>query len=68
MLDRLSDAMTFGCPSPCKECKGGQLVFRTGVGYQCTGDLTEWTKCQYNTLEPERRPFKIPKDFEHDEL
>ncbi|XP_047097726.1 LOW QUALITY PROTEIN: poly [ADP-ribose] polymerase [Schistocerca piceifrons] len=63
MLDRLADIMTFGALLPCEECKGGQLVFRSGVGYQCTGDLTEWTKCQFVTTDPKRVPFKVPEDL-----
>ena len=47
ILDRLSDAMMFGALKKCPECEDGQLVFRSGVGYQCTGDVSEWTKCQY---------------------
>jgi hypothetical protein len=63
MLDRLSDIMTFGCLERCKECKGGQFVYCSGVGYQCLGDLTEWTKCQNKTLEPKRKPFKVPPEL-----
>ena len=47
MLDRLSDAMMFGALKKCPECGEGQLVFRSGVGYQCMGDMSEWTKCQH---------------------
>lgn len=61
MLDRLSDVMTFGALEPCPECKEGQLVYRSGVGYQCMGNISEWTKCQYKTLKPVRREFKIPE-------
>ena len=68
--ERLADAMTFGVPENCPECKKGQLVFRTS-GYICTGNITEWTKCEYQTTEdPKRKPFKIPKDLieTYDEL
>jgi len=60
LLDRLSDIMTFGALEPCETC-GGQLVFRSGVGYQCTGNISEWTKCQEKTDEPKRKAFKLPK-------
>ena len=63
MLDRLSDAMMFGALLPCKECDGGQLVFRSGVGYQCHGDMSEWTKCQFKTQDPARKDFKLPKEY-----
>jgi len=63
MLDRLADIMTFGALEPCPECKEGQLVYRSGVGYQCMGNISEWTKCQYKTLKPARREFKVPKEL-----
>lgn len=63
MLDRLADCMTFGALEPCPECQDGQLVFKSGVGYACTGDMSEWTKCQYKTKDPKRKPFKVPQEF-----
>jgi len=62
-LDRLCDIMTFGALEPCMECNGGQLVYQSGVGYRCQGDLSEWTKCQVKSLNPKRREFKVPNDF-----
>ena len=41
----------------------GFLNFRSGVGYQCTGDMSEWTKCQYKTVLPKRKAFKVPGAF-----
>lgn len=52
--------MTFGALKPCKQCKGGQLVFSKG-GYVCKGDLTEWSKCNALVKEPERKAFVVPK-------
>lgn len=60
---RLADCMTFGALLPCPECKEGQLVFRSGVGYQCVGNVSEWTKCQYTTNDPKRKAFKVPDEF-----
>ena len=65
MLDRLSDYLTFGAIEPCQECESGQLVYRSGVGYQCTGNISEWTKCQFRTLEPKRKPFVVPKTYKN---
>merc|ERR1712223_394433 len=65
MLDRLGDIMTFGAIEPCQECESGQLVYRSGVGYQCTGNISEWTKCQFRTLEPKRKPFVVPKTYKN---
>ena len=39
-LDRLSDVMTFGALEPCGECGGGQLVYQSGLGYRCQGDIS----------------------------
>ncbi|KAF6202111.1 hypothetical protein GE061_004509 [Apolygus lucorum] len=59
-LDRVSDIMTFGALEPCPTCKDGQLVFRDGLGYQCSGNLTEWSKCTYVDKKPQRIKCKIP--------
>lgn len=66
MLDRLADIMTFGKLLPCKECKDGQFVFRSGVGYQCQGNISEWAKCENSTLDPARAAFKVPKDLKEE--
>ncbi|XP_037073152.1 poly [ADP-ribose] polymerase 1-like [Pollicipes pollicipes] len=63
MLDRLADQMTFGALNPCTICKKGQLSFKSGVGYQCQGNLTEWTKCTNVEKEPKRRLFTVPKEL-----
>lgn len=62
MLDQLADIMTFGAPAPCSKCKDGQLIFNK-IGYACTGNLTEWTKCSNVEKEPKRKPFKVPSSF-----
>lgn len=62
MLDRLSDIMTFGALNQCEQCEGGQYVFNK-AGYVCTGNLSEWSKCNNITKTPTRRPFKVPKDL-----
>ncbi|ELT93548.1 hypothetical protein CAPTEDRAFT_223861 [Capitella teleta] len=63
LLDAVSDCMLFGPLEPCPEC-GGQLKYR-GDAYYCTGNVTEWTKCQHNTQDPKRKAFKVPKEY-HD--
>lgn len=52
--------MTFGALLPCKVCNGGQFVFQK-LGYECKGNLTEWTKCGTIEKTPKRRKFKIPE-------
>lgn len=62
ILDRVSDMMVFGRLLPCTECKMGQFVVKQG-GYACTGDLTEWTKCENKTKDPKRCAVTIPADL-----
>ncbi|XP_076248590.1 poly-(ADP-ribose) polymerase [Calliopsis andreniformis] len=59
IVEHLSDAIYFGALKPCPKCKG-QLVYSSGLGYKCTGDLSEWTKCEYVTQDPKRKKFTIP--------
>ncbi|XP_043248325.1 poly [ADP-ribose] polymerase [Colletes gigas] len=62
IVDRLSDAICFGALKPCPKCSG-QLVYNSGIGYKCVGDLTEWTKCEYITQDPKRKKFEISSDL-----
>lgn len=63
ILDHLSDVMTFGALLPCPECKTGQLYYRSGIGYQCSGNISGWTKCSHTTTTPERKAFKVPPEL-----
>uniref|UniRef100_A0A7R8Z663 Poly [ADP-ribose] polymerase n=1 Tax=Timema douglasi TaxID=61478 RepID=A0A7R8Z663_TIMDO len=63
MLDRLADNMTFGALKKCNECKTGQLVFQSGVGYKCSGDFSEYTGCNLTTLDPDKVAFHIPDNL-----
>ncbi|XP_076293767.1 poly [ADP-ribose] polymerase-like isoform X2 [Lasioglossum baleicum] len=62
ILDRLSDSFCFGVLKPCSKCSG-QLVYTSGVGYKCTGDISEWTKCDHVTHDPKRKKISIPSDM-----
>lgn len=62
ILDRLTDMVCFGALKPCPKCSG-QLVYQSGLGYKCSGDLTEWTKCEYVTQNPKRKQFTVPSDI-----
>ncbi|XP_057662049.1 poly [ADP-ribose] polymerase [Diorhabda carinulata] len=64
MLDQVADAMTFGALEPCDSCKG-QFEY-TNSGYICTGDLTEWTKCNKTVKEPKRKSFKVQKELKEE--
>ncbi|EFN84955.1 poly [ADP-ribose] polymerase [Harpegnathos saltator] len=65
ILSLLSDILYFGALEPCPKCKG-QLLYNTGLGYKCTGNITEWTKCEYVTQEPKRKKSEIPSDMKED--
>lgn len=51
--------MAFGALLPCGECNG-QLVFRSGIGYQCSGFKNEWLKCEKVFVDPPRKKFVVP--------
>lgn len=51
--------MAFGSLLPCDECES-QFVFKSGVGYQCTGYKNEWLKCQKSLPDPARVKFIVP--------
>ncbi|CAL4248399.1 unnamed protein product, partial [Meganyctiphanes norvegica] len=55
--------MTFGVPLNCDVCADGGFVYHTGIGYQCHGNLSEWTKCTNITLVPKRKEFKVPEEL-----
>ncbi|XP_035211537.1 poly [ADP-ribose] polymerase 1-like isoform X1 [Stegodyphus dumicola] len=60
ILDQLSDCLIFGALKLCPECKNSRPYYKFD-GYHCSGDVTEWAKCQYVTTSPEREEFKIPE-------
>ncbi|GAB1867984.1 Poly [ADP-ribose] polymerase [Camponotus japonicus] len=62
ILSLLSDILYFGALEPCPKCKG-QLIYNSGMGYKCTGNVTEWTKCTYVTQDPKRKKCEIPSDM-----
>lgn len=62
ILNLLSDILYFGALEPCPKCKG-QLTYSSGLGYKCTGNVTEWTKCEYVTQDPKRKKCEIPSDM-----
>ena len=64
VLDRLADGMVFGALRPCPEC-GGQLLIRSHC-YQCTGNMSAWSKCAYTTSDPQRAKWVIPQELRDD--
>ncbi|ODN00096.1 Poly [ADP-ribose] polymerase [Orchesella cincta] len=69
ILDLIADIMTFGAMKKCTDCGSGQFSYKSGVGYQCTGYISEFTKCDYVVDgDVERVPFKIPNDLRDHEV
>lgn len=62
IVNLVSDILYFGALEPCPKCKG-QLIYNSGLGYKCTGNVTEWTKCDYVTQDPKRKKCEIPSDM-----
>uniref|UniRef100_A0A915HV21 Poly [ADP-ribose] polymerase n=1 Tax=Romanomermis culicivorax TaxID=13658 RepID=A0A915HV21_ROMCU len=64
IIERLADCMLFGPVKPCPECFKGQLVYSsTNNAYVCTGSISGFTKCQYETQDPERSVFNFPSEY-----
>ncbi|XP_044742670.1 poly [ADP-ribose] polymerase isoform X2 [Chrysoperla carnea] len=61
-LDLLADVVTFGALLPCTVCKTGQFSFQNNV-YNCTGNITEWSKCTHTESKPKRKAFKVPSAY-----
>lgn len=57
--------MSFGTLLPCDECKA-QLVFKSGIGYQCIGYKNEWLKCEKVFTNPSRVKFEVPINLHED--
>ncbi|KAF2363710.1 PADR1 domain [Trinorchestia longiramus] len=62
LLDRAADYLSFGVPEACSVCQGF-LVYRSGVGYACTGNITEFTSCVNVVKVPQRTPFSVPAEL-----
>ncbi|KAL6267071.1 hypothetical protein P5V15_000147 [Pogonomyrmex californicus] len=65
IVNLLSDILYFGALQPCPKCKG-QLIYNSGLGYKCTGNITEWSKCEYVTQDPKRKKCEIPSNMKKD--
>lgn len=63
-----ADGMLFGALGPCPVCNSG-LYYYNGQ-YQCSGNVSEWSKCTYSTTEPVRikKKWKIPDGTDNDYL
>ena len=63
-----ADGMLFGALGPCPVCSNG-LYYYNGQ-YQCSGNVSEWSKCTYSTTEPVRvkKKWQIPDGTDNDYL
>lgn len=60
-VERLSDFALFGCPLDCLKC-GGRIIYNSSRRtYICNGYATEYSKCTFETKNPIRTPFVMPK-------
>jgi hypothetical protein len=63
-----ADGMLFGALGPCPVCSNG-LEYYNGQ-YQCSGNVSEWSKCTYSTTKPVRikKKWQIPDGTDNDYL
>ncbi|EGT41901.1 hypothetical protein CAEBREN_31931 [Caenorhabditis brenneri] len=62
VLERLSDYAVYGCPIDCQKCPNGKIVYNSSRRtYVCTGYATEYSKCAFESKNPIRTPFIMPK-------
>ncbi|KAL3531248.1 hypothetical protein ACH5RR_010570 [Cinchona calisaya] len=68
LRERCADGMHFGALAKCPLCSG-RLRYSAGM-YRCHGYLSEWSKCSYSTIGPERikGKWKIPKETSNEYL
>ncbi|KQK20109.1 poly [ADP-ribose] polymerase 1 [Brachypodium distachyon] len=68
LLERCADGMLFGALGPCPVCTS--CLYYYGGQYQCSGYVSEWSKCTYTTTEPARikKKWKIPDKIKNDYL
>lgn len=60
VLEHVTDVIYFGALAKCNKCKNGDFVFKNS-GYVCTGNISEWAKCDNIEKEPKRIPVRIPE-------
>ncbi|KAI0984775.1 hypothetical protein GJ496_007289 [Pomphorhynchus laevis] len=61
VLDAVVDMLCFGCLQSCPECKG-RLIYKN-YAYRCTGNISEWTTCQYFSRTVQRHSPDISADL-----
>lgn len=61
VLDHVTDILYFGALKRCETCKDGKFIFNGNSAYTCTGQISEWAKCDNISKEPKRSVAKVPK-------
>ncbi|KAM0930597.1 hypothetical protein ACQ4PT_000858 [Festuca glaucescens] len=63
LLERCADGMLFGALGPCPVCTSRLYCYRGH--YQCSGYVSEWSKCTYTTTQTARikKQWKIPDEI-----
>lgn len=61
VLDHVTDILYFGALKPCDTCKRGKFIFNGNSAYVCSGEISEWAKCDHVVKEPKRDVAKVPK-------
>lgn len=61
VLDHTTDILYFGALKRCDTCAHGQFIFNGNSAYACTGEISEWAKCDNISKEPKREVAKVPK-------
>lgn len=61
VLDHVTDILYYGALKECQTCKNGTFIFNGNSAYLCTGQISEWAKCDNVTKEPSRQSVKVPK-------
>lgn len=62
LLDRCAEGMLFGAIPKCPDCKEYTLKCLNGVKYKCSGKMTTWGACAFESKKVERLPWKVPED------
>lgn len=60
-LDHVTDILYYGALKVCQICKNGTFIFNGNSAYLCTGQISEWAKCDNVVKEPSRQSVKVPK-------
>ncbi|XP_055324089.1 poly [ADP-ribose] polymerase-like [Sitodiplosis mosellana] len=64
ILMHTADILYFGALQPCDKCKDGKFIFGNS-SYKCTGNYSDFTKCNNELKVPIRFAVKIPQQIQN---